>query len=250
MLIRISLIVAIVAGLAAAGLNFLQVKDKITTTIKQRDDYHATADAETLAHHKFEKLAKDTQSKLDVTTQELNTTKEQLTEATTKAEEATKKLATTEETLKKTEADRDSARNDLAAWRALGVPLESMRATLNSIKQISEKNEAIELEKKVLERKVARLDNRIRLLTQEDYEVPLPPGLKGKVLVADPKYDFVVLDIGDNQEVKEGGKLLVNRNGKLVAKVVIKSVEPTRSIANVMPGWKLTDIMEGDQVLY
>lgn len=250
MLIRISLIVAIVAGLAAAGLNFLQVKDKITTTIQQRDDYHKTADTETAAHHKFEKLAKDTQTKLEATTTELNTTKEQLTEATTKAEEATKKLATTEDTLKKTEADRDSARNDLAAWKALGVPLESMRATLNSIKDVTAKNEAIELEKKVLERKVSRLDNRIKLLTQEDYEVPLPPGLTGKVLVADPKYDFVVLDIGGNQEVQQGGKLLVNRNGKLIAKVIIKSVEPTRSIANVMPGWKLGDIMEGDQVLY
>ncbi len=68
--------------------------------------------------------------------------------------------------------------------------------------------------------------------------------------MADPKYDFVVLDIGDNQKVVEGGKLLVNRNGKLIAKVVIKSVDATRSIANVLPGWKLSDIMEGDQVLY
>ena len=250
MLIRISLIVAILAGLAAAGVNFLQVKDKVENLSKQRIEFRTTAEEETKQHRKFEKLAKDTQSKLDVTTQELNSTKDLLAKAQAEAEEATKKLTTTEETLKKAEADRDAAQNSLAAWKALGVPLESMRATLASIKQISEKNEAIELEKKVLERKVARLDNKLRLILDADYEVPLPPGLKGRVLVADPKYDFVVLDIGDNQEVKEGGKLLVNRNGKLVAKVIIKSVEPTRSIANVMPGWKLTDIMEGDQVLY
>ncbi|SRR5581483_249233 len=250
MLIRISLIVAILAGLAAAGLNFLQVKEKITTTLKERDDFHKTADAETAAHHKFEKLAKDTQAKLDTTTAELASTKDLLEKANAAAEEATKKLQVVEDTLKKTEADRDAAQNQLAAWKALGVPLESIRATLASIKTITEKNEAIEIEKQVLERKVARLDNRIKLLTQSDYEVPLPDGLKGKVLVADPKYDFVVLDIGDNQKVVEGGKLLVNRNGKLIAKVVIKSVDATRSIANVLPGWKLSDIMEGDQVLY
>jgi hypothetical protein len=48
----------------------------------------------------------------------------------------------------------------------------------------------------------------------------------------------------------EDGKLLVNRDGKLIAKVQVKSVQPDRSIANVLPGWKLSDVMEGDQVLY
>ncbi len=68
------------------------------------------------------------------------------------------------------------------------------------------------------------------------------------MLVADPRYDFVVLDIGEKQGVLEDGKLLVNRNGKLIAKVKIKSVQADRCIANVMPGWKLGDVMEGDQV--
>jgi hypothetical protein len=36
----------------------------------------------------------------------------------------------------------------------------------------------------------------------------------------------------------------------LVAKVQIRSVQSDRSIANVMPGWKLSEVMEGDQVLY
>jgi hypothetical protein len=35
-----------------------------------------------------------------------------------------------------------------------------------------------------------------------------------------------------------------------VGKVKIVSVEPNRSIANIMPGWKLGEIMEGDQVIY
>ena len=38
MLIRISLIVAIVAGLAVSGLNFLKVKEKITTIQQQREE--------------------------------------------------------------------------------------------------------------------------------------------------------------------------------------------------------------------
>jgi hypothetical protein len=58
-----------------------------------------------------------------------------------------------------------------------------------------------------------------------------------------------VLDIGENQGVQEYGELLVNRNGKLVAKVKIRSVQKDRSIANVLPGWQLGDVMEGDQVI-
>jgi len=46
------------------------------------------------------------------------------------------------------------------------------------------------------------------------------------------------------------GQMLVSRDGKLLAKVKIVNVEDNRSIANVLPGWELEDIMEGDTVLY
>ena len=81
------------------------------------------------------------------------------------------------------------------------------------------------------------------------YFVTLPASLKGKVLVADPKWNFVVLNVGEDQGVLERGELLVNRDGKLVAKVVVRSVQKDRSIANVMPGWELGEVMEGDQVI-
>jgi hypothetical protein len=44
------------------------------------------------------------------------------------------------------------------------------------------------------------------------------------------------------------GELLVSRDGKLVAKVVVRSIEKDRSIANVVPGWKLGEVIEGDEV--
>lgn len=43
--------------------------------------------------------------------------------------------------------------------------------------------------------------------------------------------------------------MLVSRNGELVAKVRVADVQDSRSIANIMPGWKLKDVMEGDVVL-
>ena len=51
------------------------------------------------------------------------------------------------------------------------------------------------------------------------------------------------------QGVVERGELLVNRDGKLVAKLRVTGVEPKRCIANVLPEWKQADVMEGDAVL-
>jgi hypothetical protein len=45
-------------------------------------------------------------------------------------------------------------------------------------------------------------------------------------------------------------KLLVNRDGKLIGKVQITSVDKNRSVANILPEWKQDEVMEGDQVLF
>ena len=44
--------------------------------------------------------------------------------------------------------------------------------------------------------------------------------------------------------------MLVSRDGKLVAKIRVTTVEPGRSVANVLPEWKQAEVMEGDVVLH
>lgn len=249
-LIRIFLGIAIVGGLAAGVLNFVQVKEKIQTTIAERNQFHKTADEETAAHRKFEKLAKDTQKKLDETNQVLVATTEERDKAVAENADLTKRNTALTENLKKTTGERDTAQNELAAWRALGVPIENIRATLASLKTITADRDAKAEELVILGKKLKNLQAENDFLTGREEEIKLPAGLKGKVLVADPRFEFVVLNIGEKQGVLENGRLLINRNGKLIAKVQVKSVQADRSIANVMPGWKLADIMEGDQVLY
>jgi hypothetical protein len=56
------------------------------------------------------------------------------------------------------------------------------------------------------------------------------------------------LDIGENQGVQPSGELLVSRQGKLVAKVIVRSVQKDRCIANLVPGWKMGEMFEGDDV--
>ena len=97
--------------------------------------------------------------------------------------------------------------------------------------------------------KVNQIQSELDLLTGKKTRVELPPALKGKVIAVDPKYEFVVLDIGLDDGVLARGEMLVNRSGKLVARVRILTAESHRSVANVLSDWKQGEIMEGDVVL-
>ena len=106
-------------------------------------------------------------------------------------------------------------------------------------------------EKRILQVQAVKLGNEIINLKSrfEDVRVELPPGLTGKVLAYDPKYEFVVLDIGNNQGVKQNGVMIVSRDGKFVGKVRISSVEDNLCIANVLRKEKKSDVLEGDVCL-
>jgi hypothetical protein len=249
MLIRISLIVAIIAGLAVGTLNFLKVKEKITTL-------QANLDTETKAHAEF--LGKYTVAQKDLTktTAELKQTKAEL-EATAAAKEKadaevaaqTKRADKLTADLDKTRQERDTAQQDLAAYKATGVSPQQILGFNAEIKGLKDNLTVAETEKTVLVRKLVKTETELARFVTPDKPVFLPAALKGKVLVADPKWNFVVLSVGETQGVLENGELLVNRNGRLVAKVVVRSVQKDRSIANVLPGWELGEVMEGDLVI-
>jgi cell shape-determining protein MreC len=249
MLIRISLIVAIIAGLAVGGLNFVKVKERIASL-------QANLDTETKAHKEFEGKYTDTKKDLNKTTAELKQTKAEL-EATTAAKEKadaevaaqTKRADKLTDDLNKTRQERDTAQQDLAAYKATGVSPQQILSMNKEHQSLVDSLAVADTENKVLARQVTKLKSELAVYVDPTYFVSLPAGLKGKVLVADPKWNFVVLNVGEDQGVLDRGELLVNRNGKLVAKIIVRSVQKDRSIANVLPGWELGQVMEGDQVI-
>ncbi len=106
-------------------------------------------------------------------------------------------------------------------WRpgaALGIPIEKIKSTLASIKTITEERDAIADEKKILLATNHKLTEKINSILNPEYEVQLTIGLKGKVLVADPRYDFVVLDIGEKQGVLRRQRCWSTGTAKLIAK--------------------------------
>jgi myosin heavy subunit len=249
MLIRISLIIAILAGLAVSALNFTKIKEKVTTL-------QENLKTETAAHQKAETSLRATQKDLDKRTAELKVTQTTLTNKLEELDKSQQELAAKTkqadkltEDLAKTKSERDTAQNELAAFRAAGMTPEQIVNAAKKIKGLDESLAGSQEENKLLGQNIKKLENRLAFYEGGDKPVLLPASLKGKVLVADPKWNFVVLNIGENQGILEHGELLVNRKGKLVAKIKISSVQKDRSVANVMPGWQLGEVMEGDLVI-
>jgi flagellar biosynthesis chaperone FliJ len=234
--------------LAVGVLNFTQIKDKITTLqkdLKEQTDLKVKAQTE---------LAK-TKSDLDKTTAELKQTKTTL-EATTKerdtavqmASDATKRADKLNDDLNKTRGERDDAQREVAAFRASGLNPEQ---ALNAAKQIKSLQDALggsQEENTLLGKQIKKLDADLAFYRDPSKTIELPATIKGKVLVCDPKWHFVVINAGEDQGVLQHGELLVNRDGKLVAKVIVSSVQKDRCVANVMSGWQLGEIFEGDVV--
>jgi flagellar motor protein MotB len=248
-MLRICLIVAIVAGLAAGVVGFVQVKKVMEQTMQERNDEKSAKEKEIAAHNKTKQNLAKTQKELKSTQEELATTRADLKTETAKADQLEKNNQNLTTQLEKTKSERDVAQQTLEQWRILGVTPADVRQLQADLKSSQAKATAFASENGILNGNIRDLKNELAKYEDPDAIVKLPPGLTGHIVAVDPKYDFVVLDIGKDKGLLERGELLVNRSGRLVAKLKIADVKDHRAIANVLPGWKEGEVMEGDQVL-
>ena len=248
MLLRIFLVLAILAGLAAGGLAYYEVSNQIPAITAQREQ--EKTDKQTAQHElaQTKTTLKKTQADLAQTQQELTDTKGDLAKSNARADAQGKRADDLAEKLTKASAERDDAQNQLASYSATGMKPDEIIHLKNDLKQANFKILAVQDERDLLNRQLLKVRSELSNITGTVNYVQLPPELHGKITVVDPKWDFVVIDIGDDKGVLPDSELLVSRNGKLVAKVIVKTVEKDRAIANLVPGWKLSDMYEGDDV--
>lgn len=250
MLLRIFLIVSILAGAGIIALTHFQVKPHVQSIIDERNKQTTRADGLDRDLKKTKNELATTKNNLESTKSKLADTEQQLTSTSKKLDDETKRANGLKTDLDKTKGDLAVARQDLEAWRLIGLNPNQVKGVIDTNKMLFTANEVLEEEKLVMQKNIEKLNRELSSFrTNADLEAALPAGLKGTVLVVDPKWDFVVLDIGEKQNVVPHGVMMVSRDGKLVAKVKIVSVQVDRSIANIMPNWRLGEVMEGDVVL-
>jgi len=250
MLLRISLVVAILAGVATLYFGHVKVQDKLTTLTGERDQAQTAQRTAEDSQRKAEKERKQAREDLDKASKDLAEKSTVLDATTAKLAEQEKRANQASEDLTKVTGERNRAQEELSMWQALGQTPEQIKAFKDQIAKVNQERDAYADENKILLRQGNDLKYKLSRYEGPDIEVKMRDGLTGKVVAVDPKYDFVVLNVGAQQGVLKNGHFLVNRAGKLVAKLRVTQVEPNTSIANVLPDWRQTDIMEGDQVVY
>lgn len=248
MLLRICLIVAILAGLGAGGLAYYELSTQIPQIKDQRDKEKTDKETEIAAHKKTKAELKKTSADLAQTQSELADTKSDLAKSEARADAQTKRADDLSTKLTKTTADLQEASDQVAAYKASGLTPDEVVKLDKNLKAAQMEIAGLKGENGVLSRNLEHTRARLAIYEGPENYVKLRSDLKGTILVVDPKWDFVVLNIGDEQGAIQDGEMLVSREGKLVAKVVIRSVQKGRCIANIVPGWKLGEVIEGDVV--
>jgi hypothetical protein len=81
---------------------------------------------------------------------------------------------------------------------------------------------------------------------------PRRTGLRGTVLAVNQAYNFVVLNLGARHGVESNAEMLVLRDGALVGKIRISSVEPATAIGDIITNSlaRGAQLQPGDSVIY
>src|SRR5262245_1471280 len=161
MLIRITLIVAIIAALAVGVLNFVMVKDKVVTlktNLQEQTEGRQKAEAELRS---TKKELKDTSDKLQQTETTLKATTEERDKAVADATAATKRADKLTEDLNKTRGERDEAQAEVARYHATGLRPEQITTINNRIKDLENTLAGTEAENRVLGTKIKNLQARL-----------------------------------------------------------------------------------------
>ena len=250
---KIYLYISAALLIASAGLSFIN-KTKLTSKVaeaaqakSQATDAQAAAARAKTAQTKAEKAATDAASK----TGDLQT---QLTAATSQANDLNGKL----EAATKSVTEKDAKIADLNIQLASNKPAGLAAPSDDVQKQIaaltSERDE-LKVVKDGLTGQLAAARAQTETLQRQ---VALRAsgaamnGLHGKVLAVDHNWNFVVLNLGNQSGVNNNATMIVQRGGSLVGRVKITSVEPSQSVADIVPNSVPAgiEVRPGDTVVF
>lgn len=198
------------------------------------------------AQNKFEE-AESLRQDLDKTRADLARTQQERDEARQEAE-----------TLR---GDLDAARGELerksielVRAQSRAQQLEQDKARLQTeVESLNTKLVQAEEEIRDLQDQVATRDNTIQDLMAKYGETPMNvalKGLTGRVLLVNPYWNFVVIDVGGRAGLAPNAEMLVHREDKLVGRIRLTNVTPSLSVGEVLTEWEVSPIREGDYVLY
>ncbi len=251
-MLRIALILALLTAGGALVVSQFVVKEKVVALNDNLNTTTENLNKTTEERNKAQADAKVSKAAAEAATKELADTKTARDEAVTELDKQKTRADGLQTEVTKVTKARNEAQQEVARWQVLGMQPEQIKTLQADLKKAGDERDEVALLNKGLNKQLANVTTQLAKYEQDKEKPVEMPGLKGTVLAADGQWNFVVLDVGENSGAKTGGIVLVRRGEKLIGKARIVTVEPGRSIANLLPEWKQGDVAvaPGDSVLY
>jgi peptidoglycan hydrolase CwlO-like protein len=195
----------------------------------------------------------NTQGKLKTAEEHLTDQKAKNQELSLQADKLSKDLETTKSDLESTNSKLKVSSEKLQSYEE-GLKGKKPDDLFQEINDLSEKIKVAEGEQKLLAAAKDKSETELKKL-REQIEMTKPGGTKsislsGKILAVNPTWNFVILDLGKNDQVVEGLSMVIYRGDKMIGRIKTVTVDAQTSVADVLPGTPATAIEVGDQVVY
>lgn len=256
---KIVLVLLVIASIASALLAVfafigkereymkrLLVEDKLAATLKDKNRIEKEIE-------ESKKAAQEAQTKLSVLQTSVDNITQQIEIEKEKSKTMVLDLAD-----KKQEAARlkDELDKEKREKLSISKKLEELQFDYEKVKKEAAKikNEKMMLEQKVseLEEKSVNLDKIVvspQSSLSEEPKEPIRDLLRGRVLVVNKEYNFIVLDLGQNDGVKKGMVFEIREGSEFLGKAEIDKVYETMSSATLLPGSNINFIKKGNLVI-
>ena len=204
------------AEVAATKKTLEETNGKLADSQKSVADWTAKNDAAQAEITKLKDEVKAKQDEIEIAQAKMNTHQTEIEGLKTKVSDLTKEGEDLKQ--KVTTLEEEPVRAELEDSKKRIAELETVEAQLNS-QVASIQAKANELEGQLAEKK--------RIQKVND--------LSGRILAVNEAWNFVVLSVGDKNGVSSNAELLVKRGNTRIGKVRVTSVEPSSSIADIIP---------------
>lgn len=184
-----------------------------------------------------------TKDTLKLTRDELTATQQELARTRQELDAARQEIARLNEQLARKEAEIAQAKQKL---NELASQIEELDRQIGDQKEQIAK---LEKEKSELGEERQRLEDALAPFLPP----PLPSrdmvkNLQGTVVIVDPEWNFVILDVGRLHGLQKNTTLLVHRGEQMIGRIRVSDVRDNLSVGDVEPEWMQAPAQPGDRV--
>jgi len=258
---KILIIISIVLAAASAGLGFVNRGHLLKTRGDLSDSEQKVAKLTTDLEGEVKKVAEANKQVSDLTVVKQGLESDISKQKTELAAQATQ-LTEVKSKLTKAESDLQAAESDKLSKAEKITQLEAQIASAAATQQAagaSEEEKARLAELETLNAKLdednKNLESKLVALQKAAREKETKQGLTritGRVLAVNQAWNFVVLSLGNKSGVDSNMEFLVKRGSNLIGKIRTTTVEPSTSIADIIPSSIVQglSIQPGDDIVY